>query len=205
MASWWRADEGEGTSVSDAVGTNTGTFVGGTTWSTSGRFGNALTFNGTTGRINITGAVLNAYPVTMCGWFFTAVTAGVQPIFTIQSSNNTNMFRLILYQSKLQGQHGENASSVLVASAANYPLSAWNHGCVVFVSDTSRFIYLNGVLDGTSTGTELLPTGLQDTYIGGTVSVNEWMNGSLDEIKVFNHTLNADEIIRQYVRGRMAR
>src|SRR5262245_30616145 len=44
-------DQGAGTTVADASGIgNTGT-ISGATWTTSGKFGNALSFNGTSARV----------------------------------------------------------------------------------------------------------------------------------------------------------
>ncbi len=49
-------EEGAGSSVADASGNgNTGTLLN-TSWSTSGKYGNALSFNGTSARVNIPNA-----------------------------------------------------------------------------------------------------------------------------------------------------
>ena len=72
-------NEGSGSTTSDASGmSNTGT-ISGATWTTSGRFGNALSFNGSSNRVNIndansldltTGMTLEAwvYPTSLSGW-----------------------------------------------------------------------------------------------------------------------------------------
>src|SRR2546430_5078893 len=73
-------DEGAGTTVADASGNNhTGT-VSGATWTTAGRYGSALTFNGTTAKVTVlnaaslrltTGMTLEAwvYPTgALTGW-----------------------------------------------------------------------------------------------------------------------------------------
>jgi hypothetical protein len=200
----WRLDEGTGTTANDHAGTNHGTLVGGTSW-TTGRLGSAVTFNGTTGRINISAAVQTTEPMSLCGWFNTGSTTGVQPVLTIQAATNSNMLRLILYQSKVQGQTQTGGSSALAASTDNYPLSVWAHGCVIFSSTTLRYVYLNNVKGPDNTTSRTLPTGLTTTYIGGTVSTDEFMNGSLDEIRVYSHALSAGEIARLYIRGRAAR
>jgi hypothetical protein len=46
-------DEGTGTTVADASGTGNGGTVTNTTWTNSGRYGNALRFNGSSARVNV--------------------------------------------------------------------------------------------------------------------------------------------------------
>ena len=46
LVAYWPMDEGDGTVAEDALGRFTGNLVGGTTW-VQGRFGQALSFNGT--------------------------------------------------------------------------------------------------------------------------------------------------------------
>ena len=72
-------DEGSGTTTADSSGNaNTGT-LSGATWTTSGEYGNALSFNGTSSRVDIndadsldlsTGMTLEAwvYPTSLSGW-----------------------------------------------------------------------------------------------------------------------------------------
>ena len=50
----WAFNEGTGTTAADASGSgNQGTLVGGATWSTQGRYGGALSFNGSTGLVRV--------------------------------------------------------------------------------------------------------------------------------------------------------
>ena len=46
-------NEGSGTTVGDASGTGNNGTTSNTTWSTSGKYGGALSFNGTSARVNI--------------------------------------------------------------------------------------------------------------------------------------------------------
>ena len=50
-------NEGSGTSMADVSGNNNiGTLTSGASWSTQGKFGNALSFNGSSGRVDIVDA-----------------------------------------------------------------------------------------------------------------------------------------------------
>ena len=75
----WGFNEGSGTSVADASGSGHSGSISGATWTTSGRFGAALTFNGTNNSVAIndtpaldltSGMTIAAwvYPTTLSGW-----------------------------------------------------------------------------------------------------------------------------------------
>ncbi len=72
-------DEGAGTTVADASGSGNGGTIGSATWTPSGKYGNALTFNGTSARVTVNdsasldltvGMTLEAwaYPTALGGW-----------------------------------------------------------------------------------------------------------------------------------------
>ena len=46
-------NEGSGTSVADASGSGNGGSIGSATWTTSGKYGGALSFNGTSARVTV--------------------------------------------------------------------------------------------------------------------------------------------------------
>ena len=53
---WWRRiafNEGTGTTVTDSSGNGNNGTITNATWSTAGKYGNALVFNGTNARVNI--------------------------------------------------------------------------------------------------------------------------------------------------------
>ena len=53
-------DEGSGTTVADASGNGNNGTVANATWTTGGKYGNALSFNGTSSRVTIPDAALAA-------------------------------------------------------------------------------------------------------------------------------------------------
>src|SRR5258705_8695526 len=75
----WNFNEGTGKTVADASGNNNTGTISGATWSTLGRFGNALTFNGTSNLVVInSSASLNVTTgMTLSAWVFpTAAQSG---------------------------------------------------------------------------------------------------------------------------------
>lgn len=146
-------------------------------------------------------AVVSSMPITMSAWLKSSTTTGVQPAFTIQSAgSNLNMYRLILYQSKVQAQtQATGPVSGLAATSSNYSTSNWFHAAAVFTSSTSRTAYLNGGSAGSNT-TSVTPSGLDKSQTR-TESTDEYFAGYLDELRVSNVARSGDWLITEYNSG----
>src|SRR5439155_24932017 len=68
---YWKFDEGSGTTSSDSSGNaNIGTLMNGATFTTSGKFGNAVSFNGRINYVNFsTTPSLNTTSISIVMWF----------------------------------------------------------------------------------------------------------------------------------------
>src|SRR5262249_4619721 len=150
-------DEGTGTTVADASGKgNTGT-VSNTTWSTAGKFGNALSFNGTNSwvtvadstSLHLTGAM------TLEAWVMptaasTDWTAGV-------IKERPAGLAYALYAADGAGKPpagyinptGNDAEAV---GTTALPLNTWSHLAATYDGTTIR-MYVNGVLVGSKAQT----------------------------------------------------
>jgi hypothetical protein len=78
----------------------------------------------------------------------------------------------------------------------------WHHICGLFISDTSREIYYDGVLTGTDTGSKT--TSVDAVRVGNKVDTNEddTISGKVDDARIYDRLLTADEIQRLYDLGR---
>jgi hypothetical protein len=168
-------------------------------WNSTGIIGGGYTFNGTTNYITLTNTPLN-----FTGNFSLSMWVKFKRLGTAQS--------LI---SKAEGGGYE-----LAVNASNYTLMAaysggdyrfaysntkmvtgqWYH-LVGVVNDTSVLLYVNGTLQN-SIGT--LSGGVTSTNYPLCLGVNPgssyiyYFNGTMDEIRVYNRTLSADEILSMY-------
>ena len=193
---------GDGTTVSmaDSAGSNTFTNSGGT--ATTGQIYGGISYAAASTQYSyVNSAVVSSTPLTITVWAKSSVTSGVQPIATIQSAgSNFNMHRLILYQSKVQVQTQiTGGTSGLAATTANYSTSNWFHAAGVWSSATSRKVYLNGANSATDS-TNLAPTGLNKTQTR-TESVDEYMDGSIDELRFASAARSDGWIATEYNSG----
>src|SRR5213079_3004540 len=188
-------DEGTGTTVADASGNNhTGT-ISGATWTTAGRYGSALTFDGTTAKVTApnaaslgltTGMTLEAWvnpTVAPTGWR-TVIDKNVDGYYLMASSDQGN--RPAVGGTWTAGNQNTFGPSGL-------PANAWTHLAATFDGATVR-LYMNGVQVASRAQTTLLTTSTGTLQIGANGYAGENFAGRIDEVRIYNRALTTAEI-----------
>ena len=203
LVGYWKFDEGSGSYAYDSAGSNTGTLTSGPTWTTSGRVNSAALFDGVNDYINVpdsTSLNFSTGPFTAYGWFKSKFQTGAGFI-SKGASFNSNAGWSMSYASSPQALYllvGNGTAHIEYYTGLS-DISDWR--MVGIMRDASNKIYYinNGVL--TDTGSVLpgnvnsavpLKLGKSD-YNGATI------NGSIDEVKVFNRALSAAEVSEEYI------
>jgi hypothetical protein len=79
--------------------------------------------------------------------------------------------------------------------------NVWNHGMVVYDEGAVNY-YLNGVNVGSDSLASLLPLATNGLYIGRYHSVSTYwageFNGLIDEVRIYNRALSAEEVQEHY-------
>jgi hypothetical protein len=190
-------NENQGVNVADLSGRGNNGTVTGATWTTSGRFGNALVFNGTSNFVNVpdsasldltTALTIEAYvfpTVTPSNWrtLVAKETAGGL-VYFLHASDNTNRPFMGFTQGGLE--------RVLVGTAT-LPANAWSH--VATTSDgVNERLYVNGTQVSVRAQTGAIDVSTGALRIGGTAAYGEFFQGRIDEVRVYNRALLAAEI-----------
>jgi len=207
----WHMNEASGTVVEDSSGNlNTGTANG--TTITTGKFGNARTFNGTTDVINLANATSlspGSSDFTTESWFKTTATGAYKYIYwdSVDATNAPSIQFGIAADNKLNCLFRDSSSNQVSigASGAVVTDGNWHHGACVRDGTTAR-LYLDGVQIATNTNTSLgainTSTG-RIPRIGGASTgedvISAVFSGALDEVKLYSRALSASEISAQYV------
>jgi hypothetical protein len=192
--------EGAGSSVADASGNNnTGTIGSGITWTTQGRFGSALVFNGA-GFVTIPGSTsLNlTTAMTLEAWVYPAVTPSSwstvllkeQPgalVYVLYAGSSAN--RPYVYFNAATDSSGEKGT---VGSTA-LPLNTWSHLAGTYDGATLR-LYVNGVLAASQPYTGSIITSSGALRLGGNAVWGEYFTGRIDEVRIYNRALSQSEI-----------
>ena len=189
-------NEGTGTTVADASGNkNTGSITG-ATWTTQGRSGGALSFNGTSNLVLIpSSASLNvSAAMTLEAWIYpTASQSGWRTImqrevdaYFLNASNDTGALR------PSGGGTFRGTVAFVTGTTAN-PVNAWTHVALTYDGATLR-LYVNGVLTASQARTGAVQTNSSPLRIGGNSPYGEYFQGRIDEVRVYNRALSQAEI-----------
>jgi hypothetical protein len=198
-------NEGAGTTVADASGSgNTGTIVG-ATWTTAGKFGNALSFNGSSSYVELskTDAYDSLPQGTIEAWVKWSGT-GYNTWFTADSGNCLNPFELAVDNGKFTVWAGPSGCSATFNAYVSIPNpTAWHHLAYV-VSSTGNQFYIDGIQQpatyviGSAASTFFFASaagGVTHYNIGRSVNnSSETFNGTIDEVRIYNRALTSTEI-----------
>jgi hypothetical protein len=193
----WGFDDGSGTTAADASGRgNTGT-LNGATWTTAGKFGGALSFNGTSNWVTIpdndtldltTGMTMEAWVrPTAIGSAWRCVMLKEQPGDLIYA----------LYAGDSRGRAATDvftSSDIGLSGTASTALNTWTHLAATYDGATLR-LYVNGVQAASKAVTGSIRSSTGALRIGGNnIWTNEWFAGLIDEVRLYNRALTATEI-----------
>jgi hypothetical protein len=123
--------------------------------------------------------------------------AGYQGI--VAKSNDTRSYSLYTMAA---GTLHFSTAGVGGVSIAKIPLNEWVHVAAEVIDGKQRF-YINGVLDSESGSGIKLP-GLSDkaiVLVGKTAEGSREFKGIIDEVRIWNKALTADEIVKQMNKG----
>lgn len=195
-------DAGSGTTAVDGTGnTNTGVLQTGATWSAGKVGAGALSFNGTTGYVDVNTPVLNtAETYTVATWVklnnvttyqtFASVQGVAVSPFQLQLTNG-GKFRLIQYATD------STASAYAFVDSAAAVAGTWYHLAGVYDKTANTIqLYVNGTSVG-SVAAVTPWTAYGHTTIGRTWwngAASDFVNGSLDETRFYSRALSATEI-----------
>ena len=186
-------NEGSGTTVTDASGNGNNGTIGGATWTTSGKYGNALVFNGTSALVTINNSASLQLGTAM------TLEAWVSP------STVSSAWRDVIYKGNdnyyLEGTSptsGQPAAGGTFSGSPIYGTTAltantWTHLAATYDGTTMR-LYVNGVQVASQAQTGAIATSTNPLQIGGDSIYGQYFAGTIDEVRVYNVALTAAQI-----------
>jgi Concanavalin A-like lectin/glucanases superfamily len=215
LAGYWSFDEGRGTTAGDSSGNgNTGTLMNGPTW-VSGKSGTALSFDGADDYVEIPEAQsLNlSSALTVSAW--------INNQASTDSSLSQDQYRIIASKGWAPNNSGSwslawrvNDGSLFFfagrATSYRYVSSPYDnsqagtwHLVTAVLDNGTLSLYQDGVLQAgpVSIDSSKLRTDTSPILIGSSPTSNNWLrnwNGSIDEFRLYNRALSADEIASLY-------
>ncbi|MBN1363138.1 MAG: LamG domain-containing protein [Sedimentisphaerales bacterium] len=203
LAAYWKLDEASGTVAADSSGNgNDGTVFGRPTWRPSdGQIGGALDFSGRNDYVKVakpTGFDFAPGSFSASAWVNTRTTGGRwQTIMEYdRNSTNGNRFGLWLdFGGRFHFRVGQNTWQTTRDLKAN----TWYLLTATYDGDTHRMrLYIDGVLDASATNAAGFVSPVQSTLTIGACGseIDEFFDGMLDDVRVYDITLSDDDVLR---------
>lgn len=198
LVGYWHFDEGTSTIAYDMSGyENNGTLTNSPTWQ-SGidcKSGGCLSFDGTNNyvELGINNMPSGALPRTLSVWANVGSSnSGYRAIFNEGTYAANQQFQIGI----LSGSFNVNNYSATWSDVATYTTGQWYH-LVLTYDGSNVLLYKNGGVVASATGITLNTT-IGKLRIGANPNAAEKFNGSIDEVRVYNRVLSADEILQMY-------
>jgi len=186
--------------VADASGRGLTGTISGATWSTQGRFGNALSFDGVNDWVTVpSNAALNLTTrMTLEAWVFPTAQGTLWRNVIIKERPGGEVYNL--YANTDTGvpavfavRSAAPTAPVGTTGTAPVPVGAWTHLAVTYDGSMLR-LYVNGVQAGSKAMTGSMVTSTGALRIGGNSIWGEYFQGQIDEIRIYNRALSGTEI-----------
>lgn len=186
-------DEGSGSSVADSSGHSNAGTVSGASWSTSGKFGKALDFDGTNDKVSVadSNSLDLTNGMTVSAWVKPDALGGYRTVLMKERGSNLSY---ALYG----GTDTSNRPAVELPGNQRLAPSAvstgsWTHLAGTYDGANMR-IYVNGVEVSSEPETMTITTSSNPLSIGGNTPWGEYFDGLIDEVRVYNRALSQSEI-----------
>ena len=212
LAAYYKMSDGSGTTLTDnqTSGSNTGT-ISGATWKTSGSLAGsrqALDFDGTDEHLSIPhNASLNMGTgnFTYEFWVKKDVSGVRYDIISKEATNENNDLSILISESNQAVIYTKGTTTThSVTSISTVPINVWTHIAGVRDGNTLR-VYINGILDNSSTGTAQDITNTNVMLLGANFTNNlsptGYLNGQLDEVRIWNTARTESEIRESMMRN----
>lgn len=197
-------NENAGTVANDFSGNNNhGTLVNGPVWNASGKFGSAISFDGSNDLVNIADAasldLTNG--MTLEAWVNPTVLTGFRNV--ISKERTTNAFAYVLSaNNNASNVNNQRPNSRIRTGSTNrtvngnvkLPLNTWTHIASTYDGANFRF-FINGVQVSSIAATGNIPITTNMLRIGGSPNLGaQYFAGLIDEVRIYNRALSQSEI-----------
>jgi hypothetical protein len=188
-------DAGSGAAVADASGNgNTGT-VTGSAWTSQGRYGSALSFDGADDYVSVpdSASLDLGGSLTVEAWVWPEALSGYHTIAFKGTTTSVNYF-LDLLADEVDFGFTSSGWREHVTPSANVPAAAWTHVAAVYDRSANQVrLYTGGVLRATFSQSRNLTSNGAPLRIGAS-PFGEAFAGRIDDLRIYNRALSQAEI-----------
>ena len=189
-------EEASGATTADQTGLgHTGT-ISGATRSTLGKNGRALSFDGNADWVTVADAndLDLTTNMTLEAWVYPTTTNNVWRAVVAKELGNDLAYGMMARSSSPGRPYAviSTTGEQLAQGPTTLPANTWAHLAATYDGSALRF-YINGALVTTKAAIGSITTTNLPLHIGGD-ALNEWFNGRIDDVRIYNRTLTQAEI-----------
>jgi hypothetical protein len=195
-------DENSTTTAIDTSGNGHSGVLAGATWTTEGRFGGALSFDGVGDWVTVDSTeLLNlTTSLTLEAWVFPVSLGPVWRNVVIKERPGGEVYNLYAHSeagvpTAYFVSSSDPSTPVNVSGTGTLPVNDWSHLAVTY-SDSVLRAYINGVLVDSRSVASPLTTSDGALRIGGNSIWGEFFAGRIDEVRIYDRALSAPDIQR---------
>lgn len=193
-------DEGGGPMLADHSGNPNHGTLSGATWTTLGKFGGALSFDGVDDWVtvaNSTSLSLSA-GMTLEAWVYPTANGGAWRNIVIKERASGEVYNLYSNTSANRPEvyvvrAAQPGNAVFARGSSQLPLNTWTHLAATYDGSTLR-IFRNGTQFGSRNVSGALLTSSGPLQIGGNSLWGEFFQGRIDDLRIYNRALTTAEI-----------
>jgi chitodextrinase len=187
-------NEGSGITVADASGNGNNGAIANGTWTAAGKYGTALSFNGTNTTVTIpdSASLHLGSAMTLEAWVDpTTVSSAFRDV--IYKPNDSYYLEATSNAGPPAGGGTFGGASAILYGPAGITANAWTHLAVTYDGATIR-LYVNAAFVASQARTGAIAASTDPLQIGGDSLFGQFFSGSIDEVRVYNTTLAQTDI-----------
>ena len=188
---------GAGTTLADASGRGNNGTISGATW-TTGIFGGALAFNGTSSWVTIANSsALNLTSgMTLEAWVKPTSLSSDWTTLLMKEGGNAPSYGIYATDDAANPPAGFVSTSGMYRSAqgtSSLPVNQWSFLAATYDGSVLR-LYVNGTLAASTSVSGAISASSGALRIGGNSVWGEYFNGVIDQVRIYSRPLNQGEI-----------
>ncbi|SKB55773.1 Por secretion system C-terminal sorting domain-containing protein [Alkalitalea saponilacus] len=179
----------------DSKGTKHGTAFGSPTYS-DGVIGRGINFSGVNDYAKLPNGIVTYSQLTIATWVYWNGGGDWQRIFDFGDNTSKYMFLTPKTGNFLRFAIRTEDVDEQILNGPSLPVGEWKHVAVTMEGETAR-LYVDGFMVAENTEMTLLPNYLgvtQNNLIGRSQFPDPYLNGQLDDFRIYNYALSSEEI-----------